>query len=74
MVIKYSLFLGAMIVLSTRCADDPALLNQSETRIQRCFVAVSYLAPIQMHLLQGILPSWVRPFGCLMKPVDTLQK
>lgn len=44
MVIKYSLFLGAMVVFSPQYADDPALVNQSKTRTQRCFVAVSYLA------------------------------
>lgn len=43
MVIKYSLFLGAMIVLSPQYTDDPALVNQSKTRTQRCSVAVSLL-------------------------------
>lgn len=43
MVVKYSLFLGAMIVLSPQYADDPTLVNQSKTRTQRCCVAVSYL-------------------------------
>lgn len=48
MVIKYSLFLGAMIILSPQYTDNPALVNQSKTRTQRCFVAISYLAACLM--------------------------
>lgn len=43
MVIKYSLFLGAMIVIVRS-----TLVTQSKTRTQCCFVAISYLAACLM--------------------------
>lgn len=74
MVTKYWVFLEALTVLSPPCTDGPALGNQSETGVHCSQLPLVTWLSIHTDLLQGILTSWLNPFGSPMKPVDNFDR